>query len=124
MSEYTTVPVQAWACGCCKRLHTTTVEADDCCKCGECGIKFQHEHNYGSICDPCMYGGRIREARREVAREAGELRHSIARLRGLVLSPPEGKKAPRKGIDPALVALDPALSELHAKLQALATEDV
>lgn len=122
MGEYTTVSVKAWACGMCAHVHADKEDADECCKCSDCGEKFERAGHYGSTCDACMYGSRLRECRKDVAREANDLRHCIARLRGLVATPPDGKKAPKKGVSEDLVELEPMLQDLHVRLTRFETQ--
>jgi hypothetical protein len=118
MSQYTTVAVQAYACGMCAQVHKDEGDADACCKCTQCGEKFEREGvSYSHTCDGCMYGTRVRECRKDVAREADSLRHAISRLRGLIAHPPSGKKAPKKGVAQALVDLEPFLQDLHVRIR-------
>ena len=89
------VPVAAWACGQCSRVHRDQSEADDCCKCSGCGEKFHHENSYGSVCDRCEYGRNIRHARDAIVRAQEEWTRSHARLKALLEKPPPGKRRPR-----------------------------
>jgi hypothetical protein len=92
------IPVSAWACAMCEKVHAERDDADECCRCGDCGEKFPHD-GFGNTCDGCMYGRRLRTGRDDVKRNADHLRSSLANLRGLIENPPNGKQRPKKSID-------------------------
>ena len=64
--------VQAFLCGVCGSLHRRIGDAIDCCICRKCETPFATvKRNHEDFCAHCLYGPRLRDARK-VARGAQE----------------------------------------------------
>ena len=85
-----TKKVEAFACGACEVLHRTRHEADACCRCSSCAGKFTKTNNYTTVCDGCIWGERVREARRAIKRADEQVKSAHRALADLL-----GRKPPK-----------------------------
>lgn len=70
-------PITAFRCELCGTVHLEEAAADACCHCTDCGARFLARPSGGALgsigsqCGHCLYGVRLRSARKSV-REAEE----------------------------------------------------
>jgi hypothetical protein len=84
--------VTAYKCRC-GRIHKTVEQATKCCACKKCGTPFEGgRQDRRTDCAHCMYGWRLREARKRVRRAKEELADAEKGLQQLL----DGGK-PEKG---------------------------
>lgn len=86
--------VDAWVCPRCQTLHRSSEEARACCACRKCRTPFLDGPSHGR-CGACLYGARLREARRQVKDYAERLETAKEQLTQLLK---DGK--PTKGSAP------------------------
>ena len=69
MASNGTPQVDAFQCTQCQSVFLKESDAEQCCRCSECRVKFPHDSTYGSVCGHCSYGSILREARAHVRRD-------------------------------------------------------
>lgn len=85
--------VTAYKCVQCSRIHKTADLATKCCSCSKCGTPFEGgKRGHEFECAHCLYGWRLREARKRVRRNESKLEDAKKWLQRLL---DEGK--PEKG---------------------------